>query len=203
MRDATGQMYRRNRYYDPQSGQFTQPDPIGLGGGLNAYGFAEGDPVSYGDPYGLKPCPEDKTAEDCDEERRQAEEARQRERENRERVQQCYQNNRFSSVVGSFTGSEMARDVTRVVEIGSATSLATDAIAMARKGRGALATTNRYASGINMISRSALRAAGRRDLILAATRVGDRVTPVLAVVGAFTVAYNTTTYAQCRMGIIE
>ena len=56
MRDATGQMYRRNRYYDPQTGQFTQPDPIGLAGGLNAYGFAAGDPVSYDDPYGLNPC---------------------------------------------------------------------------------------------------------------------------------------------------
>lgn len=55
MRDASGQMYRRNRYYEPQTGQFTQPDPIGLAGGLNAYGFAEGDPVTYGDPYGL--CP--------------------------------------------------------------------------------------------------------------------------------------------------
>jgi len=53
MRDATGQMYRRNRYYDPQTGQFTQPDPIGLAGGLNAYGFAAGDPVTYSDPYGL------------------------------------------------------------------------------------------------------------------------------------------------------
>jgi hypothetical protein len=30
MRDASGQMYMRNRYYDPQTGQFTQPDPIGL-----------------------------------------------------------------------------------------------------------------------------------------------------------------------------
>ena len=53
MRDATGQLYKRNRYYDPASGQFTQPDPIGLAGGLNSYGFAEGDPVSYSDPYGL------------------------------------------------------------------------------------------------------------------------------------------------------
>ncbi|HEX2076400.1 MAG TPA: RHS repeat-associated core domain-containing protein [Longimicrobium sp.] len=58
LRDETGKMYRRNRYYDPQTGQFTQPDPIGLAGGLNAYGFAEGDPVSYSDPYGFK-------AEDC------------------------------------------------------------------------------------------------------------------------------------------
>jgi len=51
-------MYRRNRYYDPHAGHFTQEDPIGLAGGVNAYGFAAGDPVSYGDPYGL-------SAEDC------------------------------------------------------------------------------------------------------------------------------------------
>ena len=56
-RDVSGQMYRRNRYYDPQTGKFTQEDPIGLAGGLNAYGFAEGDPVTYGDPYGLAACP--------------------------------------------------------------------------------------------------------------------------------------------------
>jgi RHS repeat-associated protein len=55
MRDNSGQMYMRNRYYDPASGRFTQEDPIGLAGGLNAYGFASGDPVSYSDPFGL--CP--------------------------------------------------------------------------------------------------------------------------------------------------
>jgi RHS repeat-associated protein len=54
-RDAGGQMYMRNRYYDPATGQFTQTAPIGIAGGLNTYGFAGGDPVSYGDPYGL--CP--------------------------------------------------------------------------------------------------------------------------------------------------
>jgi hypothetical protein len=48
--------YMRNRFYDPATGQFTQTDPIGLAGGLNAYGFAAGDPVSYSDPYGLKVC---------------------------------------------------------------------------------------------------------------------------------------------------
>jgi RHS repeat-associated protein len=56
-RDLTGQLYMRNRYYDPQTGRFTQEDPIGLAGGLNAYGFANGDPVSYSDPYGL--CPKE------------------------------------------------------------------------------------------------------------------------------------------------
>jgi RHS repeat-associated protein len=54
MRDVSGQQYMRNRYYDPATGQFTQPDPIGIAGGLNSYGFAAGDPVSYSDPYGLK-----------------------------------------------------------------------------------------------------------------------------------------------------
>ena len=52
--DASGLMYRRNRYYDPISSRFTQEDPIVLAGGVNSYGFAEGDPVAYSDPYGLK-----------------------------------------------------------------------------------------------------------------------------------------------------
>jgi uncharacterized protein RhaS with RHS repeats len=56
MRDASGQIYMRNRYYNPATGQFTQPDPIGLAGGLNSYGFAAGDPVGYWDPFGLKVC---------------------------------------------------------------------------------------------------------------------------------------------------
>lgn len=54
-RDASGLLYRRNRYYDPVAGRFTQEDPIGLAGGVNVYGFAAGDPVNYSDPYGL--CP--------------------------------------------------------------------------------------------------------------------------------------------------
>jgi RHS repeat-associated protein len=53
-RDASGLLYRRNRYYDPATGRFTQEDPIGLAGGVNVYGFANGDPVTYSDPYGLK-----------------------------------------------------------------------------------------------------------------------------------------------------
>jgi len=45
--DASGLMYRRNRYYDPKTGRFTQEDPIGIAGGLNTYGFADGDPGLY------------------------------------------------------------------------------------------------------------------------------------------------------------
>ena len=31
----------------------TQEDPLGLAGGLNLYGFANGDPVNFSDPFGL------------------------------------------------------------------------------------------------------------------------------------------------------
>lgn len=67
-----GDMYMRNRYYDPMQGRFTQEDPIGLAGGMNLYGFAGGDPINFSDPFGL--CPKDaggdgKTEEfkDCEE----------------------------------------------------------------------------------------------------------------------------------------
>jgi RHS repeat-associated protein len=61
-RDGTGLTFRRNRYVDPNSGQFTQEDPIGLAGGLNLYGFASGDPVNFSDPFGL--CPPEKRDKD-------------------------------------------------------------------------------------------------------------------------------------------
>lgn len=57
-RDPSGKIYLRNRYYDPESGRFTQEDPLGLAGGLNVYGFGQGDPVNYSDPLGLRPLTE-------------------------------------------------------------------------------------------------------------------------------------------------
>ncbi|MCU0650149.1 MAG: RHS repeat-associated core domain-containing protein, partial [Gemmatimonadaceae bacterium] len=54
-RDQRGLVYRRNRYVDPSAGRFTQEDPIGLSGGLNTYGYAAGDPVTFSDPFGLSP----------------------------------------------------------------------------------------------------------------------------------------------------
>jgi RHS repeat-associated protein len=53
MADGSGQKYMRNRYYDPRTGRFTQKDPVGLAGGINLYGYAAGDPVTYSDPFGL------------------------------------------------------------------------------------------------------------------------------------------------------
>lgn len=59
--DKAGTLYRRARYYEPATGRFTQEDPIGLAGGMNLYGYAGGDPVTYSDPFGL--CPPKSLAE--------------------------------------------------------------------------------------------------------------------------------------------
>jgi RHS repeat-associated protein len=61
--NASGGLDMRNRVYDPETGRFTQEDPIGLAGGLNLYGFAGGDAVNFSDPFGL--CPLTGTDESC------------------------------------------------------------------------------------------------------------------------------------------
>jgi RHS repeat-associated protein len=47
----TGLHYNTFRYYDPDIGRFTTPDPIGLAGGLNLYQYAP-NPISWIDPWG-------------------------------------------------------------------------------------------------------------------------------------------------------
>ena len=51
----TGLTYLHARYYDPQLGVFLSPDPIGVAGGMNAYGYAFGDPVNLADRSGYGP----------------------------------------------------------------------------------------------------------------------------------------------------
>ncbi|RSC28597.1 type IV secretion protein Rhs [Pseudomonas putida] len=48
----TGLHYNLFRYYDPQVGRFTQPDPIGLEGGINLYQYSP-NPFTWIDPHGL------------------------------------------------------------------------------------------------------------------------------------------------------
>jgi type VI secretion system secreted protein VgrG len=51
--DPNGLLYMRARYYNPYISRFLNPDPSGFGGGLNFYLFANGNPISETDPFGL------------------------------------------------------------------------------------------------------------------------------------------------------
>jgi RHS repeat-associated protein len=51
--DANGLLYMRARYYNPYLCRFVSADPSGLKGGLNFYAYANGNPVSLLDPFGL------------------------------------------------------------------------------------------------------------------------------------------------------
>lgn len=53
--DGTGLYYYRARYYDPEGKRFVSSDPIGLGGGVNVYGYVLNSPLKYRDPTGENP----------------------------------------------------------------------------------------------------------------------------------------------------
>ncbi len=50
--EETGLHYNRHRYYNPDTGQFINQDPIGLLGGINNYQYAD-NPTGWTDPFGL------------------------------------------------------------------------------------------------------------------------------------------------------
>ena len=51
--DESGLFYNYFRSYDARTGRYSQPDPIGLEGGRNRFGYADVDPLGYADPEGL------------------------------------------------------------------------------------------------------------------------------------------------------
>ncbi len=50
---STGLYSFRARWYDPLTGRWLSPDPIGISGGLNLYVFCGNSPVNFRDPWGL------------------------------------------------------------------------------------------------------------------------------------------------------
>ncbi|CDG95453.1 Complete genome; segment 11/17 [Xenorhabdus bovienii str. puntauvense] len=50
--EESGLYYNRFRYYNPETAQYLLPDPIGLLGGVNPYGYVH-NPANWIDPYGL------------------------------------------------------------------------------------------------------------------------------------------------------
>lgn len=51
--DETGLHYNYHRDYDPETGRYLTPDPIGQAGGPNIYAYAGGNPLKNIDPEGL------------------------------------------------------------------------------------------------------------------------------------------------------
>jgi RHS repeat-associated protein len=51
--EETGFAYNVMRDYDQSAGRYLQPDPIGLMGGVNLYGYANGNSIWKADPFGL------------------------------------------------------------------------------------------------------------------------------------------------------
>jgi RHS repeat-associated protein len=52
MHEGHDLLFMRARYYDPQTGRFTQRDPVGSVQGPNLYDYASGDPLNRLDPSG-------------------------------------------------------------------------------------------------------------------------------------------------------
>jgi RHS repeat-associated protein len=49
----TGLHYNDHRYYDPDTGRYLSPDPLGIAGGAHAYLYAAANPLRNVDPSGL------------------------------------------------------------------------------------------------------------------------------------------------------
>jgi RHS repeat-associated protein len=50
----TGLNYNYFRYYNPATGRYVTPDPIGLTGGINLWTYTRNNPVNFIDPLGLQ-----------------------------------------------------------------------------------------------------------------------------------------------------
>ncbi|OKH85576.1 hypothetical protein EB75_19595 [Mycobacterium sp. ST-F2] len=57
--------YNHHRYYQPTTGAYLTPDPLGLAPAPNPYTYPA-NPTAFADPYGLSPCPSQLLAEDME-----------------------------------------------------------------------------------------------------------------------------------------
>jgi RHS repeat-associated protein len=130
--------------------------------------------------------------------RKRDERERVRNEREEQRVSNCYDQNRFSSLFGNGA----ARDVVGFIEVGSEISLAGDMVATGYKATQVSLGDQAYGSAMNWTFRRIGNAAGNPALKKSLTKFGDKATPALAVFGAFTAGYNASIYVQCRQGLL-
>ncbi|WP_366020347.1 RHS repeat-associated core domain-containing protein [Nitrosomonas sp.] len=58
----TNPHYNYFRYYEPETGRYISPDPIGLAGGVNVLGYVLQNPPKWIDPLNLASLVTDMTA---------------------------------------------------------------------------------------------------------------------------------------------
>ena len=61
---GAGVYYNVHRWYQPATGRYTRPDPIGLLGAVNLYGYVRANPLRWFDPLGLRKICCQKTPEE-------------------------------------------------------------------------------------------------------------------------------------------
>jgi RHS repeat-associated protein len=213
--------YLHARYYDSLRGRFLSADPIPgeehLPQSWNAYAYVLDNPLIYFDPSGLYSESITVYGEEwiwghlpgafpgqlppeVVRTRIEQRDRREHQRQDREtqRISDCYEANRFSSLFGNGA----ARDAVEFVEVGSEVSLAGDIIATGYKATQISLGNQAYASGMNYLFRQIGRAAGSPKLIRTLVKVGDPLTKALAITAVGTGAYNLSIYAQCRAGLL-
>ncbi|MFN0138455.1 MAG: RHS repeat-associated core domain-containing protein [Pyrinomonadaceae bacterium] len=193
----SGLQFSRARFYDPNLGRFISEDPIGFDGGdVNLYVYVKNNPARYTDPFGLLDpiVYQDPNIYPTDP-------------EEIARTQRCYKKYKFSAMASG--GDPSVEAALEYLEIGSLSSLALDGAAAGRKYFGPkTASPNPYASGINMVTKDVNRALGFPKIFGSPlgkylSPIGTKLSPVLAVTGAGTLAYNVTTDIQCLCGVID
>jgi RHS repeat-associated protein len=55
MSEPNGLLFMRSRFYNPATCRFANFDPIGIGGGINLFGFCKNNPIARYDSTGLMP----------------------------------------------------------------------------------------------------------------------------------------------------
>jgi uncharacterized protein RhaS with RHS repeats len=151
---------------------FTQEDPIGIAGGLNLYGYANGGPINFSDPFGLDACQRlrnDEAREKC---RERMKESREQEDEGKEEFDAALEQAGRCLLAGAELTARAGVDAFLLSAYGSAVRTVGAGLALAAEGQaissGLILTTTLRGAG----STGAAELAAGRTLMSAGAAAG-------------------------------